>query len=104
MPVTIIRRQAVYSLIAEHDLYLDENKEKVLVVQEGEDVPKEAAFVLAGKGTRIPQQYEAMVEAFEAPKPEPEPLPSPILQVTLEDEETDELKPVKPRTRKASGG
>ena len=65
-------------MIAEHDLYLDEAKQKVIVVKEGEDVPVEAAFVLIGKGGTVPPLYADMVKALD------EPVVEPVVQVVPE--------------------
>ena len=69
MPVMINKPdpRGSYRMIAEHDLYLDESGQKVIVVKQGEEVPKEAAFVLAGRGGTIPARYADMVKAFDAP-------------------------------------
>lgn len=103
MGVTIVRKQAVYHLIAEHDLYLDADKTKVLVVKDGEEVPTEAAFILAGKGSGIPPMYIDLLEAMETLEPEvvdevetPQPLP----QAPVEPEPAQ----VKSKARKQSSG
>ena len=69
MPVTINKADShgTYRMIAEHDLYLDESGTKVIVVKQGEEVPKEAATVLAGKGGTIPVKYAEMLKALDAP-------------------------------------
>lgn len=106
MGVTIIRRQTVYHLIAEHDLYLNADKSKVLVVKDGEEVPSEAAFVLAGKGGMIPPMYAGLLEALEAEVPEPEakvaPESEPLPQaVAAEPEVKPQPKLAKPTKEKA---
>lgn len=84
MGISIIKHDSrgAYRLVAEHDLYLDQAMTKVIVVKVGEDVPKEAAFVLTGKGGTIPPRYvklleklEAKVEETESVPAAPEPLP-----------------------------
>lgn len=85
MALSIIKTDArgAYRMVAEHDLYLDEAQQRVIVVKAGEEVPKEAAFVLAGKGGTIPTRYAEMLKALDAEvkgevvevKVEPEPKP-----------------------------
>lgn len=67
MALSIIKAdpRGVYRMIAEHDLYLDESQQKVIVVKEGEEVPKEAAFVLAGRGGTIPSRYADLLKQLE---------------------------------------
>ena len=85
MGLTIIKTDSrgAYRLIAEHDLYLDETGQRIIVVKDGEEVPKEAALVLAGKGGTIPPRYADMLKALDAPevkveaKVEPEPVAQP---------------------------
>jgi len=69
MAITITKADphGAYRMIAEHDLYLDESGTKVIVVKDGEEVPKEAATVLAGKGGTIPARYADMLKALDAP-------------------------------------
>lgn len=73
MALSIIKTDShkVSRLIAEYDLYLDESQTKIIVVKDGEAVPKEAAFILAGKGSTIPARYAEMLKAVEGP-PDPE--------------------------------
>lgn len=81
MAVSIVKsepRGGTNRLIAEHDLYLDETRQRVIVVQAGEEVPKDAAFVLAGKGGIIPPRYADMLKAIEGP-PEPDVAGGPVL-------------------------
>jgi len=76
MGLTIIKTdfRGAYRLIAEHDLYLDASGQKVIVVRAGEEVPAEAATVLAGKGGTIPPQYADLVRQLdELVKAEPTP-------------------------------
>lgn len=89
MALSIIKPdfRGAYRLIAEHDLYLDESQTRIIVVKDGEEVPKEAAFILAGKGGTIPTRYAEMLKTLDAPpevkveaqeaKVKPEPLPPP---------------------------
>lgn len=67
MALSIIKsdQRGAYRLIAEHDLYLDESQTRVIVVKDGEEVPKEAAFVLAGKGGTIPARYADLLKQLE---------------------------------------
>lgn len=69
MGLTIVKTDSrgAYRMIAEHDLYLDESGTKVIVVKQGEEVPREAATVLAGKGGTIPTRYADMLKALDAP-------------------------------------
>ena len=66
MGLTIVKTDArgAYRMIAKEDLYLNEDQTKVIVVKRGEEVPKEAAFVLAGRGGTIPVRYAEMLNAF----------------------------------------
>lgn len=68
MALTIIKTDArgAYRMVAEHDLYLDDSGKRIIVVRDGEEVPKEAAFVLAGKGGTIPTRYAEMLKALDA--------------------------------------
>lgn len=68
MALTIIKTDArgAYRMVAEHDLYLDDSGKRIIVVKDGEEVPKEAAFVLAGKGGTIPTRYAEMLKALDA--------------------------------------
>lgn len=87
MALSIVKPDArgVFRPIAQEDLYLDESQTKIIVVKDGEEVPKEAAFVLAAKGGTIPTRYTDMLKALETPpevkveapeaKVEPEPKP-----------------------------
>lgn len=70
MALTIIKtdERGAYRLIAEHDLYLDESGQKVIVVKDGEEVPKEAAVVLAGKGGTIPTRFAKLLEQLDKPE------------------------------------
>jgi hypothetical protein len=52
---------------AQEDLYLNEAQTEIIVVKQGEEVPKEAAFVLAGRGGTIPARYAEMLKALDAP-------------------------------------
>ena len=75
MGLTIVKTDArgAYRMIAEEDLYLNEDQTKVIVVKRGEEVPKDAAFVLAGRGGTIPVRYAEMLKTLDAPveaKPE----------------------------------
>lgn len=100
MGLTIIKTDSrgAYRMIAEHDLYLDESGQKVIVVKAGEEVPKEAATVLAGKGGTIPARFAKLLEQMDAPvevAPEPQVAPEPappIAEVTPE--------PSKPKGKK----
>ena len=81
MALSIIKADArgAYRLIAEHDLYLDESGQKIIVVKDGEVVPPEAAVVLAGKGGTIPTRYAKMLDELDKPeevKVEPEAKPA----------------------------
>ena len=69
MGLTIVKTDArgAYRMIAEEDLYLNEDQTKVIVVKRGEEVPKEAAFVLAGRGGTIPVRYAEMLKTLDAP-------------------------------------
>ena len=69
MALTIVKTDArgAYRMIAEEDLYLNEDQTRVIVVKRGEEVPKEAAFVLAGKGGTIPVKYAEMLKTLDAP-------------------------------------
>ena len=82
--------RGAYRLIAEHDLYLNESQTKVIVVRDGETVPKEAAFVLAGKGGTIPARYAEMLKALEAPTEEKN--EEPTVQVEHEIKPLPEVK------------
>lgn len=70
MAVSIIKSDSrgAYRLVAQEDLYLDESQQKVIVVKQGEEVPKEAAFVLAGKGGTIPARYEKLLKSLDQPE------------------------------------
>lgn len=60
-------------VVAEEDMYLDETGKKVIIVKQGEDVPAEAATVLAMRGGRVPARYAKLVdEAGAKVKPEAE--------------------------------
>ena len=106
MGLTIIKTdfRGAYRLVAEHDLYLEETGQKVIVVKAGEEVPKEAALVLAGKGGTIPPRYADMLRAMDK-VPESEPLaevkaevkPEPAPEPSPEATEPSEAKPVKPK-------
>lgn len=67
MAVSIIKSDSrgAYRLVAQEDLYLDESQSRVIVVKQGEEVPKEAAFVLAGRGGTIPARYEKLLKSLE---------------------------------------
>lgn len=69
MGLTIIKPDArgVFRPIAQEDLYLDESQTKIIVVKDGEEVPREAAFVLAAKGGTVPTRYVDMLKALETP-------------------------------------
>lgn len=69
MALSIIKTDSrgAYRMVAEHDLYLDGSMAKIIVVKEGEEVPAEAAFVLAGKGGTVPVRYAEMLKALDAP-------------------------------------
>jgi len=69
MGLTIVKHDArgVYRMVAQEDLYLNEDQTRVIVVKKGEEVPKEAAFVLAGRGGTIPVKYAEMLKALDAP-------------------------------------
>ena len=69
MALSIIKTDSrgAYRMIAEHDLYLDESGKKIIVVKQGEEVPKEAATVLAGKGGTIPTRYADLLKSLDAP-------------------------------------
>lgn len=96
MAISIVKTDSrgAYRMVAECDLYLDQTMTKVITVKDGDSVPKEAAFVLAGKGGTIPARYKALVEGLETaevdkakPKAEPAPEPAkPLPQVPLEPE------------------
>lgn len=93
------------ALVAEHDLYFDESKEKVLVVEEGQPVPTDAAFVLAMRGSRVPQQHVELVKKLgEAEKaraqPEVKPQIAPEQPVAPVAEVQTESKPAKPESKK----
>lgn len=49
-------------VVSSEDLYLDDSGKKVIVVKEGEAVPKEASSVLAMRGGRVPARYAKLVE------------------------------------------
>jgi len=106
MALSIVKTDSrgAYRVIAKEDLYLDESQTKIIVVKQGEEVPKEAAFVLAGRGGTIPTRYADMVKAFDAPvevknevkdvqvEPEPKPAaPEPDAKVKVKAE------PAKPK-------
>lgn len=67
MALSIIKTDSrgAYRMIAEHDLYLDESGKKIIVVKEGEEVPREAATVLAGKGGTIPTRYADLLKSLD---------------------------------------
>lgn len=98
------------ALVAEHDLYFDGSKEKVLVVEEGQPVPDDAAFVLAMKGSRVPPQHVELVKRLgEAEKAEsPEAEVQPEAQVTSQPESPQpqqvgvipEVEPAKEKNKK----
>lgn len=69
MALSIIRtdQRGAYRMIAEEDLYLDESMTRIIVVKSGDKVPKDAAFVLAGKGGTIPTRYADMLKTLDAP-------------------------------------
>ena len=69
MGLSIVKTDSrgAYRMVAQEDLYLDESMTKVIVVKHGEEVPKEAAFVLAGRGGTIPVKYAEMLKALDAP-------------------------------------
>lgn len=106
MAISIVKTdpRGAYRMVAECDLYLDQTMTKVITVKDGDSVPKEAAFVLAGKGGTIPARYKALVEGLETaavdktkPKAEPAPEPpKPLPQVPLEPEA--EVAPEAPPT------
>lgn len=48
-------------VVSTEDLYLDEAG-KLIVVKEGEEVPREAASVLAMRGGRVPARYAKLIE------------------------------------------
>lgn len=79
MALTIIKtdNKGADRLIAEHDLYVDETGKKVIVVKDGEEVPREAATVLAGKGGTVPAKYADMLKALEGP-PDPNVAGAPV--------------------------
>lgn len=68
MALSIVKSDSrgAYRMIAEEDLYLDESGTKIIVVKRGEEVPKEAAFVLAGRGGTIPTKYADILKALDA--------------------------------------
>lgn len=70
MAVSIIKSDSrgAYRLVAQEDLYLDESQSRVIVVKQGEEVPKEAAFVLAGRGGTIPARYEKLLKSLDQPE------------------------------------
>lgn len=72
MAVMIIKadKQGRPSMFADQDLYLDESRQKVIVVETGQDPPPEAAFVLAMKGSWVPKEHEELVKGLTEPKAE----------------------------------
>jgi hypothetical protein len=102
MALSIIKTDSrgAYRMIAEHDLYLDESGQKVIVVKQGEEVPKEAATVLTGKGGTIPTRYADLLKSLdtevkEEVKVEPEvkpPTPEPEVKAKSKTE------PAKPKS------
>lgn len=95
------------ALVAEHDLYFNESKEKVLVVEEGQPVPTDAAFVLAMKGSRVPPRHVDLVKKLgeaeksqEQPEVKPEPQVAPEQPVAPVAEVQTEPKPAKSESRK----
>lgn len=102
MGLSIIKTDSrgAYRMVAEEDLYLDESQTKVIVVKQGEEVPKEAAFVLAGKGGTIPPRYADMLKALDTPEVKGE-----VRSVEVEPEVKAEAKPpeakVKPEAKPA---
>jgi len=106
MALSIVKTDArgAYRMVAEEDLYLDESQTKIIVVKKGEEVPKEAAFVLAGKGGTIPVKYAEMLKTLDAPaevksevkevKVEPETKPTAL---DAEAKAKSEPKPTKPK-------
>lgn len=69
MALTIIKTDSrgAYRMVAQEDLYLNEAQTEIIVVKQGQEVPKEAAFVLAGRGGTIPVKYAEMLKALDAP-------------------------------------
>lgn len=69
MALSIIRtdQRGAYRMVAQEDLYLDESMTRIIVVKSGDEVPKDAAFVLAGKGGTIPTRYADMLKTLDAP-------------------------------------
>jgi hypothetical protein len=69
MGLTIVKNDSrgAWRMVAQEDLYLNEDQTNVIVVKRGEEVPKEAAFVLAGRGGTIPVKYAEMLKALDAP-------------------------------------
>ncbi|HTG95698.1 MAG TPA: hypothetical protein VL866_24060 [Pyrinomonadaceae bacterium] len=69
MGLTIVKTDArgAYRMVAQEDLYLNEDQTEIIVVKQGEEVPKEAAFVLAGRGGTIPVRYAEMLKTLDAP-------------------------------------
>lgn len=69
MALSVIKTDArgAYRMVAQEDLYLNEAQTEIIVVKQGEEVPAEAAFVLAGKGGTIPTRYAEMLKSLDAP-------------------------------------
>lgn len=64
MALTIIKpdSRGKQQVVSSEDLYLDDSGQKVIVVKEGAEVPKEASSVLAMRGGRVPARYARLVE------------------------------------------
>lgn len=81
-------------VVSSEDLYLDDAG-KLIIVKEGEEVPKEAASVLAMRGGRVPARYMKIVEeAGVQVKPETEAKSQGKAKVPSEGSATNPTNPV----------
>lgn len=110
MALSVIKTDSrgAYRMVAQEDLYLNEDQTQIIIVKQGEEVPKEAAFVLAGRGGTIPVKYADMLKSLDAPievkdevkevKVEPETKPSaPELEAEAQPKAKPKVEPAKPK-------